>query len=121
MTAFSDLAQPSPLFRQHEYVYQGKAYNDLWFWCPGCESHHCIDAARWTFNGDYHAPTFDPSYRTWNDPDPRAAEGSKYRTGWNCHSYIRNGQIEFLPDCTHKLAGQTVPIPQWDDNRKCVD
>lgn len=114
MTAFADMEAPSPLFRKHEYVWQGKARYQLWFWCPGCEEHHAIDE-RWTFNGDYNRPTFDPSFRTWNDPDPRAAEGSKFRTGWNCHSYIRDGQIQFLGDCTHKLAGKTVPIPPWSD------
>jgi hypothetical protein len=31
-----------------------------------------------------------------------------------CHSYIRNGRIEFLPDCTHARAGQTVDIPGYD-------
>ena len=30
-----------------------------------------------------------------------------------CHSFVVNGQIQFLPDCTHALAGQTVPIPDW--------
>jgi hypothetical protein len=33
----------------------------------------------------------------------------------NCHSFIRNGQWEFLGDCAHKLAGQTVPLPPLPD------
>jgi hypothetical protein len=28
-----------------------------------------------------------------------------------CHSFVRAGMIEFLSDCTHELAGKTVPIP----------
>jgi hypothetical protein len=28
-----------------------------------------------------------------------------------CHSFVVDGQIQFLGDCTHKLAGQTVPLP----------
>lgn len=28
-----------------------------------------------------------------------------------CHCFVRNGMIEFLSDCTHALAGQTVPVP----------
>lgn len=28
-----------------------------------------------------------------------------------CHSFIRDGRIEFLSDCTHALAGQTVDLP----------
>lgn len=34
----------------------------------------------------------------------------------NCHSFIRNGHWEFLGDCAHSLAGQTVPmvpVPDW--------
>lgn len=33
-----------------------------------------------------------------------------------CHSFIRNGQWEFLGDCTHPLVGKTVPLeplPDW--------
>jgi hypothetical protein len=28
-----------------------------------------------------------------------------------CHSFVTNGKIQFLADCTHKLAGQTVELP----------
>lgn len=27
-----------------------------------------------------------------------------------CHSFVRDGLIQYLPDCTHHLAGQTVPL-----------
>jgi len=27
-----------------------------------------------------------------------------------CHSFVTDGQIQFLGDCTHALAGQTVPL-----------
>lgn len=33
-----------------------------------------------------------------------------------CHSFIKNGQWQFLSDCAHELAGQTVPmvpLPDW--------
>lgn len=33
-----------------------------------------------------------------------------------CHSYVKAGRWEFLGDCTHDLAGQTVPmvpLPDW--------
>lgn len=32
-----------------------------------------------------------------------------------CHSYVRNGHVEFLSDCTHELAGQTVELPDLPD------
>lgn len=32
-----------------------------------------------------------------------------------CHSFVRNGRIEYLGDCTHHLKGQTVDLPDMDD------
>jgi hypothetical protein len=32
-----------------------------------------------------------------------------------CHSFVTDGKIEFLNDSTHKLAGQTVPLPDMPD------
>jgi hypothetical protein len=53
-------------------------------------------------------PTFSPSILvTWEWGERR---GKKV-----CHSYVREGQIQFLGDCTHKLAGQTVPLPPVQD------
>lgn len=75
------------------------------FWCPGCDGYHQIQTKgekAWEFNGDYENPTFSPSYVTWLDSGPHA---------FRCHSYIREGNIQFLNDCTHALKGQTVPLP----------
>jgi hypothetical protein len=31
-----------------------------------------------------------------------------------CHIFVRDGKIQFLNDCTHELAGKTVPMePLW--------
>jgi hypothetical protein len=52
-------------------------------------------------------PTFEPSIliSIGNGPDaPRLV----------CHSFVREGKIQFLGDCTHELAGQTVPLPTID-------
>ncbi len=58
---------------------------------------------RWGFNGDFERPTFSPSLlRRSGRP------GGEHV----CHSFIRNGRIEFLADCTHALAGQTVDLPE---------
>ena len=84
------------------------------FWCPGCEENHQIDTAKWEFDGDYDRPTFSPSYLTWLDPNPNVLPENdpdgKYRNGFRCHSFIKAGMIEFLSDCTHHLAGQTVAL-----------
>jgi hypothetical protein len=64
------------------------------------------DRPRWTFNGDLDKPTFNPSLLvTW----------TQHQMPQVCHSFVRDGQIQFLSDCTHKLAGQTVEIPEWED------
>ncbi len=71
--------------------------------CPGCGCGHGIWTTKrnhlgsiWTFNGDLVKPTFSPSLLLAGTPQ--------------CHSYITNGNIQFLSDCTHHLAGQTVPL-----------
>ena len=110
----------------------------LSFWCPGCEQFHTIyhgegPGPRWGWNGNVEKPTFTPSVlvRTvrgegltdadWEEYD-RIATGPggteavlnhpKFR--WVCHSFITDGRIQFLGDCTHSLAGQTVDLPSWD-------
>lgn len=29
-----------------------------------------------------------------------------------CHSFIKDGMIQFLGDCTHELKGKTVKLPE---------
>ena len=36
-----------------------------------------------------------------------------------CHSFIKDGNIQYLNDCTHKLAGQTIEIPDWEMKSRC--
>lgn len=83
------------------------------FHCPGCECLHAFNVNTaegrplWTWNGDLERATFAPSllYRT---------EYGDGRPALVCHSFVRDGRIEFLNDCTHKLAGQTVDVPPID-------
>lgn len=78
------------------------------FYCPGCKCGHSFDVRTdgkrpaWTFDGNMERPTFSPSLLY---PDRR------------CHLFLRDGMIEFLSDCTHELAGRTVPMEPWDDDR----
>lgn len=81
--------------------------NHLIFDCPGCERVHGISVAlgRWTWNGSFDAPTVQPSILAeWYEGPERGER--------RCHSYITDGQIQFLSDCTHSLAGQTVDLPE---------
>jgi hypothetical protein len=86
----------------------------LSFHCLGCKVSHGVfvdepgpNRPVWTWNGSMDAPTFQPSIRVqW-----MYGEGNKQ---FCCHSFITDGKIQFLADCTHSLAGQTVEIPDWE-------
>lgn len=88
----------------------GSPYGVSWD-CPGCEHPHVVPTVgerAWGFNGDMDRPTLTPSvlvYPNWKDVDGNVVEHSP-----RCHVFIRDGRIEFLSDCTHALAGQTVDM-----------
>lgn len=73
------------------------------WWCPVCDClHHAIlgITAR-TFNGDTERPTFTPDLCHLPEQADKAPV---------CVVTITDGQITYLPQCTHALAGQTVPM-----------
>lgn len=76
--------------------------------CPACGDGHLFDA-RWTFNGDLDRPTFTPSMLVHEHP---YGDGVRPR----CHSFVTDGRIQFLSDSGHAMAGQTVELPDLDDN-----
>ncbi len=101
----------------------------LYFICPGCNHRHYIYVGddettrpRWNFNGNLYKPTATPSIlytrHIWTPPvTPKNLEEYK-KNPWPqkkkehiCHSYITDGMIQFLNDCTHDLAGKTVELP----------
>lgn len=104
----------------------------LMFRCPGCEEPHMVTVGegagpRWGYNGNPDAPTFSPSvlvrsghyvpghtgecWCTWETED-----GEKSGFGcYVCHSFVTDGRIQFLGDCSHALAGQTVDLPDFDE------
>lgn len=99
----------------------------LSFWCPGCQKAHLVyidgSGPRWAWNGNADKPTFSPSLLvTWHQWTPPATtpeirdkitKGEILQTKVDhvCHSFIRDGEIQYLSDCTHALAGKTVPLP----------
>lgn len=70
----------------------------------------------WGWNGDVARPTFTPSLLVrgvqwapeygFHKPTHHVEPGQPIV----CHSSISDGQWQFLGDCTHTLAGQTVPV-----------
>jgi len=97
------------------------------FRCPGCDDVHwvTVDAPDgWSWNGDLERPTFSPSVLmsgNYADPPVTSANYEQWkREPWEqtmvrrvCHSFVTDGRIQFLGDCTHDLAGQTVDLPEW--------
>lgn len=83
---------------------------------PGMtRSPHAERLPRWQFNGDLERPTFGPSVKTEQVLGHRMDHETDSATGFGvCHSFIKDGRIQFLADCTHALAGQTVDLPDLD-------
>jgi hypothetical protein len=65
--------------------------------------------AQWGWNGSLDKPTFTPSILV------KANYTSPNRLDDICHSFVTDGKIHFLGDCTHQLAGQTVDLPDLED------
>ena len=94
------------------------------FRCPGCNDVHgvTVDVPEgWGWNGDLERPTFTPSILVHSRPTliNEDLEGDALTARSNitmtpqCHSFVTDGRIQFLGDCTHELAGQTVDLPEW--------
>lgn len=105
--------------------------NHVTVWCPACRETevargyqsdgdvagaHMVPfgggGAPWEFNGDLERPTLSPSLKlTYN-----FGEG---KTPYVCHSFVADGMIQYLADCTHTMAGQTVAlldVPEVDEH-----
>lgn len=96
------------------------------FYCEGCECDHGFRTkswpmpkglsrdeqklfqSNWTFNGDMSKPTLSPSLHVHIQPT-----GKKRYT--QCHSFIKNGNMNYLTDCRHELKGIEIEIPDYDD------
>lgn len=71
------------------------------FYCPGCRCSHVVPVEgkrAWGWNGSTERPTLTPSLLT------------KTSNTDTCHLFVTDGQIRFLGDCTHDMAGKTVPM-----------
>lgn len=107
-------------------VARGRA-GTVFFQCPGCGLQHAVNVEnpgrpRWTWNGDLERPTLSPSilvrgtYRITDDEADRIMAGEKIeRRPLVCHSFVRDGRIEFCGDSNHDLAGRTVDLLEIED------
>lgn len=105
------------------------------FMCPGCGCGHRVGIEPpatpiWQWNGSGDVPTFSPSVLVRGTQftelgqrqleEWQASGGAKRTEKFDtqptvCHSFVRDGKIQFLADCTHVLAGQTVDLPDFED------
>jgi Family of unknown function (DUF6527) len=111
----------------------------LVFHCPGCDYSHGIKTGsgtgpRWHWNENAERPTFRPSIvvrsikldlseeleKQYDELVETPGGMDKARADLRflslCHSFVTDGQIQFLSDSTHFLQGQTVALP--DSHKK---
>ena len=104
-------------------------------WCPDCNDTHTFYAGvpnqpSWDYNGNPERPTFTPSLITktghytsrhkpgdmcWCNYEELYGSKAPFEC-YICHLFLTDGKIQFLPDCTHKLAGQTVELPDYPES-----
>lgn len=114
----------------------------LSFWCEGCKCAHTVwvqghepndGRPRWTWNGDVERPVFGPSVLvTYQRGEPpvtpenldayRANPWPQTKVEHRCHTFVgcngaQPGEIIFLGDCTHALAGQVRPLAEMPQHR----
>lgn len=101
----------------------------LLFYCPGCKEYHQINDS-WQFNNNFEKPTISPSIlvrgtrlteqgrsqlEEWENEGYPNRHGEKFDSEPSvCHSFVKDGQIQFLNDCTHELSGQTVELEELE-------
>ena len=88
----------------------------LRFRCPGCNTIHAVRSSsdgrpNWSWNGSLDKPTLSPSVLVSYDGSDAGLNGAPPAI---CHSFVKDGRIQFLNDCTHSLAGHTVDMPEFN-------
>lgn len=94
-------------------------------WCPACKEMHRLPDG-WTFsNGDLEKPSFQPSFLHGGILTVKDSNG-QWMGEWVldalgkpipyvCHYILTDGILNFCPDCTHEMAGKSVPLPELPD------
>jgi hypothetical protein len=92
----------------NENIHQGTKFHhtQYLYQCLGCGYEHAFglksEGGHHEFNGDLNNPTVSPSLL------------QNFTPGKLCHSFIKDGKIQYLSDCQHHLAGQTIELPEYD-------
>lgn len=118
----------------------GNGATGVAFECPGCGDTHALPTggntagrAVWRWNGNVELPTLTPSilaraghylkpgeqpgncYCDFSERYPDEEPMPERWTCHRCHSFVTDGRIQFLSDCSHALAGQTVDLPEIEE------
>ena len=109
------------------------------YWCQGCKNAHSIivkGPGAWGWNGNAEKPVFTPSvlskghdltpagraaWEQWHAEGCPSPAPSFERAPSCCHTFVgcngaQPGEVIFLGDCTHELAGTVQPfadLPEW--------
>lgn len=84
-----------------------------------------VGSGGWQWNGDVKRPTTAPSILVrsghhaphWKLGDNCWCGKDYGYTCTVCHSFLKDGRIEFLNDCTHALAGKTVDLADIEESK----
>lgn len=87
--------------------------------CQNCQWHEFPKVgkpgASWTFNGNLERPTFSPSMNELVKFSEAVCEEDR-KPDRRCHFVVSDGQITYCGDCTHQLAGKTMPLEPWPES-----
>lgn len=72
----------------------------------------------WSWNGDTEKPTLKPSILCQGCKEMTDEEYARYmkdkvlpeRVNVTCHTWVNDGRVQFLSDCTHEFAGKTLDL-----------
>lgn len=98
------------------HIIEGKSEKLVSVHCPGCNMWHPFRVHGqegqpvWSWNESHDQPTFHPSMLV-----------NKSHPGSRCHSFVRDGKIEFLSDCHHDLKGQAVDLPDLNEEGDVIN
>lgn len=99
--------------------YKDEHYDEVSFKCPGCKLYHNLafngnpnPLKIWGFNGDLNNPTITPSILSTIEMTEDSISKSLFKGNNICHSFVTNGKIQFLGDCTHPLKNTTIELQE---------
>lgn len=105
-------------------TFDHEIHHSYFFYCPACKRPHLVNVTpdgggcTWSFNGDIEKPTLAPSVLTTLPPGTRQNADPEYVDGLPpdvCHLFVKEGEIQYLGDCTHEFAGKTIQMIDVDD------